>query len=591
MSNLKHRTSPATLPVPKRHAGPQLSFERRSVITFDSALYDELMLFIFSFLDHRDLCAVQATNKNCSRLASDDQLWKSLFLREFGRPRLRGGRGFYGRADRRSVKPLPSRAYPPEESAFNWKWMYRISSNWRNGRCAVEIFQDRNCIDINRLSSRIATHSKVPLPKWHVLLAGTSTIFAPAECSEQPIIFLRDRGTQPMTLKCKSQLSGGPLSISTMVLDQSPLASRIMPCGPAVSLAVFLSTGEFFIYDYKPSVITTVPKRTYIPLPQHRVPITHAAYHHPLLVTLSQSFSLMIYDLSGESITHTQTLSSFTSHPPASIVLSAMPSSLSFKLVLAYSVPVYPSHWSVGATELIISRPRSTSSSLATLAEPPKVSTPGTFVVSGTRSARAFDVPQGWIDENKLQAMSAQWSRKVTQVADTQTDGKWVVLAPEDSLQTLLAGAESVEASSSSVSQPSGAQSMELLPRTHVSSPCHSFAQLQLYRLNLPPSTSLHGPKLTFVRTLYGPCGPISAVAVADGRCVSLGADGSIWVWDLESGRPAEVAPPAEQSGEEAGVGVCMERGSTWSRGTVVFDERRIISAGIRGIEERRFDV
>ncbi|KAI6038486.1 hypothetical protein EDC04DRAFT_1965716 [Pisolithus marmoratus] len=583
----KRRPSPATLPVAKRHVGPQLSSERRSVVAFDNALYDELILFIFSFLNYRDLCAIEATNKNCSRLASDDQLWKGLFLREFGRPRLRGGRGFYGRADGRLVKPLPSRACPAEESAVNWKWMYRISSNWRNGRCVVENFQDWNGAEIDHLSNPIAVSSKAPRPRWHVLLAGTSTIFAPAECSEQPTIFVRDRGNPPMTLKCKSQLGSRSLSISTMVLDQSPLPSRITPCGSSMSLAVFLSTGEFFIYDHKPYPMTAAPKRAYVPLPQHRLPVTHAAYHHPLLVTLSQSFTLMIYDLSGDTITHTQTLSSFTSHPPASIVLSATPIPLSFKLVLAYSVPVYPSHWSVGATVLIISHSGSISSSV-TLAEPPKVSTPGNFVVSETHSARAFDVPQGWIDENKLQAMRAQWGRKVIEVADTQTDGKWVVLAPNDSLQSLLAASNSVETSSSSVSQLSGVPSTEHLPETYVSRPCHTFAQLQLYRLQLPPSNSLHGPKLTFVRMLHGPRGPISSVAVADGRCVSLGADGSIWVWDLESGRRAEVAVRIEQSCEEANT---VGRGSGLSRGTVVFDERRIVSAGISGIEERRFDV
>ncbi|KAI6026347.1 hypothetical protein BKA83DRAFT_674252 [Pisolithus microcarpus] len=522
-----------TLPVAKRHAGPQLSSERHSVITFDRC---------------------PAANKNCSRLASDDQLWKGLFLREFGRPRLRGGRGFYGRTD--------GRVYLPEENVLNWKWMFRISSNWRNGRCAVEIFRDWDGVDIDHLPGPVVMNSKAPQPRWHR--------------SEQPTIFVRDRGSPPMTFRFNSQLNGGSSSISTMVLDQSPLSSRVTPRGPSVSLAVFLSTGEFFIYDHKPSERKAVPKRTYIPLPQHRFPVTHAAYHHPLLVTLSQSFTLMIYDLSGDTITHTQTLSSFTSYPPASIVLSAMSISLSFKLVLAYAVPVYPSHWSVGATELIISHSSSIPSSSMTLVEPPKVTIPGNFVVSETRSARAFDVPQGWIDENKLQAMNAQWSRKVTQVADTQTDGKWVVLAPDDSLQSLFTTSNSTESSSSS----------KFLPTTYVSPPCHSFAQLQLYRLHLPPPASSHGPKLTFVRTLHGPRGPISAVAVADWTVY-----GSIWVWDLESGRCAEVAAPVEQLIEETDAGVCMGRGAGLSRGTVVFDERRIVSTGVRGIEERRFDV
>lgn len=52
------------------------------------------------------------------------------------------------------------------------------------------------------------------------------------------------------------------------------------------------------------------------------------------------------------------------------------------------------------------------------------------MTVTSTRTIRAFDIPSGWFDAHKLAAMKAQWDRKVRRVADTQTDGKWVVLAP-----------------------------------------------------------------------------------------------------------------------------------------------------------------
>ncbi|KAG9316456.1 hypothetical protein JVU11DRAFT_2490 [Chiua virens] len=131
----KRQLSPASLPPPKRHHGVYSPSARGIVSSFDNALYDELILFIFSFLDSRDLCAVQAANKNCSRLACDNQLWRNLFIRVFGKARLRGGKGFYGRNGGRLVKALPSRASIPADDAetLNWKWMYRISSNWRNG--------------------------------------------------------------------------------------------------------------------------------------------------------------------------------------------------------------------------------------------------------------------------------------------------------------------------------------------------------------------------------------------------------------------------------------------------------------------------
>ena len=462
------------------------------------------------------------------------------------------------------------------------------------GRCTVESFEESRNHEVHSPSPGRASSPlgllPLPGPRWFVLLAGTLTIFAASERSLQPIIYLRNRSDLIVTFKCKSQLSNESINICSMTLDQSPSSSRMTPHGPAVSLVAFLSTGEFSIYDHDPSSTPAAAKRTYIPLPHHRSPVTHASYHHPLLVTLSHTFTLMIYDLGGDAITHTQTLSSFTSHPPTSIVLSAMPLTSSYKLVLAYAVPVYPSHWSVGATELIISRSGSVFSSSAIFADPPvTTSTSGNFVVSGTRSARAFDVPQGWIDEQKLQQMRAQWCRKVKRVADTQTDGKWVVLAPGDTLPSFSTTSSFAASSSSSTSQTSDTSPLASL--SYMSSPSHTSAHLQLYRLHMP-STALtrahtHAPRLTFVRTLHGPRGPVSALALADGRCVCLGAHGSIWVWDLESGSGAEVA----QSNERADEDVRVDDGSGFRSGTVVFDERRIVTAGIKGIEERRFDI
>ena len=70
----KRELSPAPLPPPKRHHGLHSPAVRGAITSFDNALYDELVLFIFSFLNSKDLCAVQAANKNYSRLASDNQV-------------------------------------------------------------------------------------------------------------------------------------------------------------------------------------------------------------------------------------------------------------------------------------------------------------------------------------------------------------------------------------------------------------------------------------------------------------------------------------------------------------------------------------
>ena len=61
-----------------------------------------------------------------------------MYLSEYGRARLRGVRGYIGRVDGREVRPLPGRARVEDEGIKDWKWMFRISSNWRTGR--LEIF-------------------------------------------------------------------------------------------------------------------------------------------------------------------------------------------------------------------------------------------------------------------------------------------------------------------------------------------------------------------------------------------------------------------------------------------------------------------
>jgi hypothetical protein len=343
-----------------------------------------------------------------------------------------------------------------------------------------------------------------------------------------------------------------PIKITTLALDQSP------PCTTnQARLASFLSDGEFAVFSLNhtnPSASTR--KFTYVPAIRtaRTAPIIQAVYHHPLLITLSQEFHLSLYDLSQDTIAHTQTLSSFTSFPPTSLVLSA-PSSTAYKLVLAYAIPVYPAHWSVGVTELV-------------------VSTPGMSVRS-IRTTRTIEAPPGgWVDEQHYQAMREQWGRRVARVADTQTDGKWVVLAPGDVPSPCSSGSSTRRASISA-----------------------SPTSLQLYRLTLPASAgptplstssvfqnvNAPQPKLTFVRTLPGHIGPVSALALADGRCVSLGSNGSIWVWDLEGGRGAEVS-----TGDQSeGVRGCDEKG------TIVFDERRIVSAvpHADGVQVRRFDI
>ncbi|KAL0956433.1 hypothetical protein HGRIS_002581 [Hohenbuehelia grisea] len=568
----KRPLSPAPLPLAKRlHVASNADGTHSSNFPVFDGLYDELILYIFSYLSFVDVCAAQATNRNWSRLATDNHLWKALYVNAYGRSRLRGARGFLGRMDGREVKPLPIRVQSlgpgalrqtEDEDRRDWKWMFRISSNWRRGRCNIERFSEPSPSVPVDLSST-STHEP-----GHVLLAGPLSIVSSLN-STRPAIRLykrtgygrSDLDCPPVELRCTTQL-GGPASVMTLALDQAAPSSPKSP----LRLAVCLSTGEFNIFNIDHNNASN-SSQALAYVPSRRSVIIQAAYHHPLLITLSQTLRLSIFDLSQDSVTLVQTLTTCTSYPPTSFVLSN-PTPTTYKLVMVFTVPVYPSHWSIAATELVIAGYSDKPNSISLLPPSPSLSVDSfaePMTVTTSRTVRALDVPQGWIDEQKLRAMREQWSRKVNFVAQTQTDGKWVILAP---------GADPT------VANVGEAQSSFASPA--VNSP----TTLQLYRLHFPTTSprtgrpSLQSPKLTFVRYLHGQTSPVCALALADGRCVSLGTNGCIWVWDLENGTGAEVAPPLPHAESHA-----MESGA------VVFDDRRIVTTHRDGIVIRRFDV
>ena len=129
----KRALSPALLPPAKRfHAsGHTNTHPIIRVLSFENSLYDELILCIFGYLSWTDLCTTQATSRNWARLAADNELWRKQYLNVYGRTRLRGAKGFIARLDGREVRPLPGRAKADQHK--DWKWMFRISSNWRKG--------------------------------------------------------------------------------------------------------------------------------------------------------------------------------------------------------------------------------------------------------------------------------------------------------------------------------------------------------------------------------------------------------------------------------------------------------------------------
>ena len=368
--------------------------------------------------------------------------------------------------------------------------------------------------------------------------------------SSPPTVYFVTPGKQVHAIHVTSRNSDGHTRITALALDQST------PCSHSrhVRLASFLSTGEFSIFSVDQHSLSASSRvLTYLPS-QRTTPIIQAAYYHPILLTLSALPTLCIYDLSEHGkVKHTQTLTSFTSYPPTSIIISPFHGTRDvLKVVLVFSVPVYPQHWSVGVTELLIKLRDDLGGALTS---PTLIS---------TRTVRTYDLPLGWIDEEQFKVTQEQWGRRVEKVVDIQTDGKWVVLAP-------------LSASASSAS----ARRSRLTPFSNA---------LQQYRLTLPPTPLTGTPRLTFVRYLYGPESDVEKIWVADGRCVSLSVDGGIWVWDLEE-RPRGNKGSRESAWLEGAQVEVGDNGSWKGRGSVVFDERRIATVLGGEVELRRFDV
>ncbi|KAI0051266.1 hypothetical protein FA95DRAFT_1535097 [Auriscalpium vulgare] len=551
----KRSLSPQPLPPSKRIHTSASHHISAPAQTFDSLLYDELILTIFSFLPFQDLCTIQATNRNWARLALDNQvhilpsLWKTLYREEFGRARLRGGKGFgrEHRKDGREVRRLPGRfqlKHPGTQTDDfkEWKWMFRISRNWATGRCEISQLHDEVPVDHLTLTPQ----EREIAGRTHIVLSGHYTIFASSETSPLPRVTVLNTSAQEthtLDIPGSNRPAAARLQITALAVDQSPPAAS----SRSPRLVVCLSNGEL--------VITTLsgPTSSYVPAARTArvTPIVQAAYHHPLLVTLSSSFTLSAYKVAEDGfINLSHILTSFSSFPPASLVLTT-PEPLLFKLVLTYASPVYPQHWSIGVTEALFSTvPPSESSTYSE----------DDIKLVSTRSSKAFDLPPSWIDEEKLRAVREQWGRKVARVAATQTDGRWVVLAPGRDV-------------------PARPIPADLLPHFQRAWLFGS-VPLQLYRLSFPALPA--PPKLTFVKFLYGQTSEAVGLAVADGRCVSLGANGRMWVWDLEAGGGSEVA--CEQWGG-SGPDTLVAKGS------VVFDDRRIVSARAGSVTVSNFDV
>lgn len=382
------------------------------------------------------------------------------------------------------------------------------------GRCTVENFPGGKSQAVQECSK---------MPGTRLLVAGDLVLRAVVDTSGVT-------GTLLLSPDGQTQLIPSASPVSSMTLDHSATSAVANGTRNArnIHLACFYESTAFEIFSIPPDK-PTATLRTHLCHPRRRAsPVRSSLYHHPLVIAMSSELELSIWNLdqadsSGLVKAPIHSTRTFSAFPPLSLSLSS--ASSASKLFITYCMPVYPAHWLPAACELVID-PHGT--------------------VSSSRKSKSFIASSnGWATVDEREAMEAEWSRKLGAVKLLETDGKFVVAGGSDNYLQVS----------------------------------YRIPLCCFYLLNGPKVYRLHSRgdfRLQYLRTLAGHTTQITSLKVADGRCVSTGVDGSLRVWDLESGWDVEVDAP----GSSAITDLC-------------FDERRAVGwdAGSDSLRIWRFDL
>jgi len=284
-----------------------------------------------------------------------------------------------------------------------WKDLYKISTNWRNGTAkstTVLINTVRKAvlaplptdmalpgeIEAPRLplpptSGQGETHETLLLQVYqqYFISATQTPSLLPSDPPSITISQTLPSGpTQHLASISSSRLSDfyssrpdfrPPLSITELKLDEGSTSTSQ---STSILLSVFYSTGQFSIFRlHFPTPSTpfnslelytslSLSSSTYTQSSTSPFDsVSLAKFHYPLLVTCSNSFTLRFYQLTtskegGLEVNETDTpLQSRERWAPVCLGLEKMkskgnPRAKTFKVSLAYSLPVFPGNWTVG---------------------------------------------------------------------------------------------------------------------------------------------------------------------------------------------------------------------------------------------------
>eukprot|EP00128_Syssomonas_multiformis_P007775 Colp12_sorted_trinity150504_noHs@30825 len=125
------------------------TFKMKYIIGMN-ALSSELLVHIFSFLDAKSLCQCACVCRLWCELANEPSLWRELYHDSFNKGNL---------------DPLLQRS---KDRIRQWKEMFAIKSNWRNGVCSVFTLKKTDVEDKGPvLCLEISKHSHALLAVVH----------------------------------------------------------------------------------------------------------------------------------------------------------------------------------------------------------------------------------------------------------------------------------------------------------------------------------------------------------------------------------------------------------------------------------------
>ncbi|KAI4105140.1 MAG: hypothetical protein L6R37_002859 [Teloschistes peruensis] len=312
-----------------------------------SALSDELVLVLLSYLPINDLIRCEQLSRRLRTLASDSQLWKAAYYERFVRPRAARIPGLRdtSTSDRSLLyssklsKWLDDGYLVKRGGATNWKRQYRLRHNWSRGSC-------------KRTETEIAPKPSIPpiLVRLHDGVAVTADAAAGLRAWSM-------QGSQnlvaTLTWEFDDNFKATPTSLA---LDCSSTFTSDL------RISVGFSNGSFGVYvlDRRKQSLAC----RYLHAPSSNGKLGQIACLSSYIATLTEAQLLSVYRFPepGEKASDQKivgqpqllcSLKSYTTWPPLSLILRR--SSTGITTSIAYAMPTYTSGWSVGLQELQLS--------------------------------------------------------------------------------------------------------------------------------------------------------------------------------------------------------------------------------------------